>query len=419
MISYLLESSLCLAAFYLLYRISLSKEKLLNLNRLYLAASAVIALIIPLLEIPIGSEVSLIPLSRDGGTTTRGIATSMTSNPAGYTINPWLAIYLFGLLISFTSLVKSSLHIRQLLQSPKEKVGKFWHVYTNQTEVSSFYRFIFLPAGFDENSDDGQLALAHEEVHLQHRHSLDLLFFQLLSVFFWFNPFAYAYKSAIKLQHEYIADDLVAQRTSRSTYSNSLIKHVLKSVNASLIHSYAEHPVEKRLEMIENPNPTKMKKLKPFAIAIPMLAILLFTFSCVKTKYVQLDNQGQAEEISAEQYEEIVKQRPTDQPTAVDLNVQLDGSSQTAMKLPGSIKGKVQAGKTGDPLQGVSVIRMPGRTSGTMTLEDGTYLVEVDESDKYLLFRKKGYKDMTIFRNKFSVINVSLTESPADEKGSN
>ena len=406
MTSYLLEASVCLAVFFLLYRLVLSKIKLLTVNRIYLLTSSLLSLVIPLINIPVGREMVLAPFSQI--TVGEPIITSFESDPIGYWPNPWLLVYIIGLFIAMIYTIKSAFRLYQLLQQPKVKKGQYWHIYTDQAPVSSFFHYIFLPTDFDVNAENARMVLAHEDVHLREKHSLDLLFFQLLSLVFWFNPFIYAYKKAIKLQHEFIADEAVSKNLGPQNYIQCLIGMTLKKAGLPLSHSFAQHPVEKRIKMIENLNPTKMKKLKILSPSFVVLAILLINFSCVQTKYIQLDNQGKAEEITADQYEKLLQQKAATQGVIQGIQ-DIDPLANSSAKLPGTIRGKVQAGQTGSPLNEVSVIRMPSR-SGTVTNEEGEYLVEVAESDTSLLFRKEGYQDINVPRNRFSVINVALVK---------
>ena len=62
MISYLLESTICLALLYAFYWLALRKMKLLQLNRIYLLGSIVLALSIPTLDISLAeTQATVVP----------------------------------------------------------------------------------------------------------------------------------------------------------------------------------------------------------------------------------------------------------------------------------------------------------------------------------------------------------------------
>ena len=66
--------------------------------------------------------------------------------------------------------------------------------------------------------------IAHEKAHLDQKHTLDVLFVEILQIVFWFNPLLLFYKRAIKLNHEFLADQAVnAQFQSVKNYQNLLL----------------------------------------------------------------------------------------------------------------------------------------------------------------------------------------------------
>jgi hypothetical protein len=69
----------------------------------------------------------------------------------------------------------------------------------------------------------------HELVHVTQKHTLDILFIELLITIFWFNPLLYLYKKAIQLNHEFLADQKVVESYNnvpfyqRKRQSNNLL----------------------------------------------------------------------------------------------------------------------------------------------------------------------------------------------------
>jgi len=68
----------------------------------------------------------------------------------------------------------------------------------------SFFNYIFL--GDSLKKEEREAVLKHEIVHVNQKHTLDLLFFEVLRILFWFNPLVYMYQNKIMLFHEFIAD---------------------------------------------------------------------------------------------------------------------------------------------------------------------------------------------------------------------
>ena len=49
--------------------------------------------------------------------------------------------------------------------------------------------------------------ITHEKVHIQQKHSIDIIFIELMIIIQWFNPFIWFYKSSLKNIHEFLADE--------------------------------------------------------------------------------------------------------------------------------------------------------------------------------------------------------------------
>lgn len=88
----------------------------------------------------------------------------------------------------------------------------------------SFGRYVLL------NKDDysqGKIPkdiIRHEHLHVRHRHTLDILFLEVILVFYWFHPLVWIYRKALAANHEYCADDYAVQySTNPATYSHTLL----------------------------------------------------------------------------------------------------------------------------------------------------------------------------------------------------
>lgn len=277
--SYLIESSICLASFYGFYWLFLRGEKLLSVNRFYLIFTVLASILIPLLNFE----------SQFAFTSAKALATKVTSSTQvgvseistqGNPLVSIEALYLLGLVISVFILVFKLFIV-------KRKVGKWPSLQNNHIEVIetegndaySFFNTIFVGKELNKNESLKQQIITHELAHIEGRHSLDLLLFEVLKCVYWFNPFSYFYAKSIRLQHEYIADDSVLKRIPPKHYEKSLLQFALLKVNCSLISSFNEHPIQKRLKMIQKLNSNAMNKLK-LLLALPILGFLFIAYAC-------------------------------------------------------------------------------------------------------------------------------------------
>lgn len=298
MINYIIESSICLACFYGFYWLFLSREKLLSINRFYLLTTAILSLCIPLLNF--NFQIGLFaPLEMLSSKTLMAIPNGVTSPEKSSPILSLASIYFIGVLVAIGFLLIK-------LMILKRRLGKGLSFKSKQVEIAetdglnaySFFNTIFIGKDLNDNSKLKEHIIAHELAHIEGKHSLDLLFFELLQCIYWFNPFSYFYTKSIKLQHEYIADHRALEITNPKNYERSLLELTLSKVNSSLISNFSEHPIQKRLKMIKKLNSNVMNKLKP-ALAAPVLAILLIAFACteeIEPLEALLDSKSETEE---------------------------------------------------------------------------------------------------------------------------
>lgn len=282
MINYIIEASVCLACFYSIYWLFLRREKLLSLNRFYLLTTALVSLILPLLNFDV--SLNIFPQSTSLGQPVLSEAignTTTTSNDS-----PLLSIglvYGIGLAVALLLLVIK-------VVSAKRRIGQKISLKTRPIEITetdglaaySFLNTIFIGKDINKNAELKEHIIAHESAHIEGMHSLDLFFFEVLKCLFWFNPFSYLYSKSAKLQHEYIADQHALEMTSPASYQRSLLELTLSQVNSSLISNFNEHPIETRLKMIQKLNSNVMNKLKTL-FAVPVLALLFIAFACTDT----------------------------------------------------------------------------------------------------------------------------------------
>jgi bla regulator protein BlaR1 len=280
MSEFLIESSICLACFYGFYWLFLKGEKLLSLNRYYLLITVLASLLIPLLsfESPLALPfaIEVFTAKSNGTAQLQAIDSSVTA----YQFISMESIYWLGLAISVGLLLVK-------LYLVKRKVGKWLSFQNNHIEIVeiagndaySFFSTIFIGKELNQNRNLKDQIIQHELAHIEGRHSVDLLLFELLKCAYWFNPFSYCYARSIRIQHEYIADNYALQRSDPKCYERSLVQFTLSKVNSSLISSFGEHPIQKRLKMIHKLNSNVMNKLKPL-LALPILGLLFIAYAC-------------------------------------------------------------------------------------------------------------------------------------------
>ena len=90
----------------------------------------------------------------------------------------------------------------------------------------TFLKYIFVPKNEFLKKSIPEEVLFHEKAHVRQKHTLDILFVEVLQVIFWFNPLLFWIKRSIKLNHEFLADQTVLKHSfSIQHYVNLLVSY--------------------------------------------------------------------------------------------------------------------------------------------------------------------------------------------------
>jgi len=309
MMQYLWEVSINLTVFYLAY-LWLKQDTFHQRNRFYLIFTSLIALILPLLSISFFPEVSpyalILPLFIKA-------ESSLNIINESYYFQYWLyLIYFLGILFFIIPLVLKLWKIQKFIQEfPKENHREYILIKTqSQGQTFSFFKYLFWENNSNLNEEEKNYIRLHELAHIQQRHSYDRLYFEILKIFFWFNPIIYFYIKELLLVQEYIADNLALQGKDTSQYQKLLLKTVLTGTGFSLTQGFKKSEITQRLQMLTRKSSTEWSLLKVL-IVIPLSVFLIWVFSPLGIQF-QMKPQGQTEWASVEGgldnfYEELEK----------------------------------------------------------------------------------------------------------------
>ncbi|MDN5205397.1 M56 family metallopeptidase [Fulvivirgaceae bacterium BMA10] len=138
----------------------------------------------------------------------------------------------------------------------------------------SFFRYLFWDNSLPFEDLEKDQILKHELVHIHQKHSLDIIYFELLNILLWFNPVIYLFRSAAADNHEFIADKTVSRFSTKKLYARLMVRQLFGSMNLSLVSHFNKSQVKKRLEMMKLSG--KKTQLWKLLLAAP-LALMLFT----------------------------------------------------------------------------------------------------------------------------------------------
>ncbi len=295
MIIYLLKSALCLLILLLVHRLIFQREAIYQFNRFYLLTAVIGSFLIPLIEWEVASEATSLvseEMSQEVSyspefelkTDPVLISDSITKaenpeKPFDWNLLLWT---LYGL-ITLVFLIRFVRNINLLF----DKISRNVHVqFKGETLVLlreeslpfSFLTYIFVSKDYFESGQLTDLVFAHERAHVRGRHSWDNLLIEVLLVPFWFHPGLYLARQAIKLNHEFIADQAALQVTPLDQYKNFLATMMLPDRSHGLASSLNFSFTKKRFEMMKRKTANSTKWIMILGL-IPVLAIMVYIFS--------------------------------------------------------------------------------------------------------------------------------------------
>lgn len=293
MLIYIFKSAACMAIFLLFYKLLLEKENMHVFKRFYLMLALIAALIIPGL-IFIEYVEPVVTIYNNTNTFIETSTSALIESPArdidtiNWTLLAW-TIYGIGALIFGIRFLRNLFQIlNRIRRNRKVKQGFSIKVLLlEQLPPHTFFRYIFLNKEKFETNTIPKEVLLHEEIHAKQRHSLDVVFVELLQVILWFNPLLYFFKKNIKLNHEFLADSaVIAKDISTSNYQNTLLSylsqdslHKYQSVKMANAINYSS--IKKRFKVMKTQTSKKAVLLRSILI-LPLFVLLLFAFSTKK-----------------------------------------------------------------------------------------------------------------------------------------
>jgi len=229
---YILKSSLCLAVFYLFYRLLLSKETFHRCNRIALLSIILLSYILPLTAITTSQHTmvstavttveDLLIMYEQNVVPNQGLQPEYVFPWQEILIICYVAGAIFFILCHLWSLGRMLYFIRHN-QHEQLPDGTLLIIHSCNFAPFSWMKYIVISqADLKENGHD---ILLHEQAHIRNHHSWDLLLVEVCSWLQWFNPAIWLLKQELQNIHEYEADEeVLRQGIDARQYQMLLIK---------------------------------------------------------------------------------------------------------------------------------------------------------------------------------------------------
>lgn len=288
---YCIQVNVLLLLLYLGYLFLLRTLTFYNLNRCYFVFGGLFALSYPFMDIaalfqahvePVGELVSLLPLL-------------LPPNPAEVVDVSLQHVILVVLGIGAgLLLVKFLVQLCSLYRIHRNSVAASWRNYLYRNVLFTIAPFSFFNRIYINKEQHEELELqdifAHEQVHVQGNHTIDILLFEILLMLCWYNPIVWLMRKSVRQNLEFLTDQQVLDAgADRQAYQYALL-HVSQQGEALEIANQFNFKLLKNRIMMMNKKRSSRIALSKYMCLIPILIFIAagFTVSKAENKIVEV-----------------------------------------------------------------------------------------------------------------------------------
>ena len=292
---YQIKVGLCLIAFYLLWKLLLSRETFHRFNRVTLLAVMVIALVLPWIKISVDA---MAPVARQMVTledlivTPDGAVRAQQASPSWTVMGIVTAVYFIGMALVAAWLLHSQWNLRRMIKKGRKESlpgGVTLHIVPGDLAPFSYFNHIVINE--QDYRDNPREILIHEQAHIDLRHSWDVMFLGLVTLFQWWNPAAWLLSNELRQVHEYEADEAVLNaNVDVKQYQLLLIRKSVGDQLFSMANNFNYQSLKKRIRMMTMKKSSRWNTLRALAV-VPVIALALLAFANPKSVAAVVTNQ--------------------------------------------------------------------------------------------------------------------------------
>ena len=367
---YILKSAVCLAMFYLFYRLLLSKETFHRFNRMALLGVMLLSCLLPLVKVtveqasPVNAQVmSMEDLLLMYQWNSEAVVVEEGSRPFHWQ-EGLVLVYFAGLFFVIARHLWSLGRMLYLIRHSRcERLDNGVCLVVHRRKLAPFSWMRYIVISETDLKESGHHILVHEMAHIHHRHSWDLLLTEACAWLQWFNPAIWLLKQELQNIHEYEADEeVLRQGINAKEYQMLLIKKAVGARLYSIANSFNHSSLKKRITMMirKKSNPwARVKYL--YVLPLATVAVTVFARPEVSQPLEKISN------VKVSDLSDAMK-------TYTDKNQQ---NNQSAPDTKIRLSMKV-VDETGQPVPQATVV-ITNTSNGTLTDDDGHFSLEVGE----------------------------------------
>ena len=281
----MIKMAIYLAGFFLVYWLFLNRDTLYSRNRVYILFSLIASLILPLITVqtvrPLNMPVFGRVLSEIFVSDTDIDNSSSITAVSGFSIYKLVFIvYIAGALFFGLKLIFDIAELIFIIG--RNKTGRNRIIMFHGLNTSGFSVFGHIFVNDRLTQEETKEIIKHEQNHLSHNHSFDIVLIELLRVFQWFNPVIHLFSRSLRAVHEFQADEeCISRGISVNNYQKLLMNQVFKSRIFTISNSFSNPSlIKKRMIMMTKKRSGTLANIKLLMVLPVIAAVMVFISSC-------------------------------------------------------------------------------------------------------------------------------------------
>ena len=329
---YLVVSAISLAMMLVVYRMTLSRTTFHGFNRAVLLCSLALAAVVPFMHFQSVSEKAAAPISymmneimvyADAPAQVNPAQTVQADNSISWA-SVLTLVYLAGVIICLLRVAIGILSSEIICHRRSRALSDGSHLVITERNYAPFSWRNYIVISRKDYEAGGAMIIAHEQAHVRHHHSFDLILAQLFCAFQWFNPAAWMLKRSLLEVHEFEADASVLESGfDERRYQICLVRAALQGSFATTTNNFANCSTKKRIVMMNRHSTNPWARLRVL-LMLPAVALSVIFASACKQDVTEIQDQNVEDktQISAPVECDIIEVEPENNPDEVFMIVE-------------------------------------------------------------------------------------------------
>lgn len=282
-LTYCIQVNVLLLIIYFGYHVLLRGLTFYQLNRYYFVLGGVFSLVYPFVNVPalfstpiepVGDFVSYLP----------GMLQEQTAKGTSISLQGIvLAIFAVGALFF---VVKFGVQLLSLLRIHRHSQRDSWHNYLYRNVWLPIVPFSFFNKIYINRKQHQEVELQdifeHEYTHVKGFHSFDILLYELLMMFCWYNPCVWLMRRAMRQNLEFLTDQEVLNAgADKQSYQYSLIHVTKQGEQIGISNQFNFKMLKKRISMM-NKKRSSTFELSKYIFLLPLIIFSAAAFTVTK-----------------------------------------------------------------------------------------------------------------------------------------